>query len=541
MKKFKYSIYILPLVFLLAFSGCEDFDDLNADPTKSTNMDPNLQIPTIQMRQTENHQEWARYFSYPAGFMNQWTGNWATIEYGGHGKKYDNYMEQMWISYYPFMIKNVVDVIQRTKEDPELVNINSIGRILKVQCFHKITDVYGDVPYFDAGMGYYNGVFKVKYDTQEEIYNDLLKELKEASEALDPAKDKLTHDLYYNGDLTKWKKFANSLRLRLAMRLIKVDPARARQEAEAAIAAGVFESNNDACTIKHEDFLNPPEGVGKGNGVAIRLLNPEDPTQSGFRFSTELITVMEDSKDPRILLYGSAYFNDGDKTDITAEVKKQLLTYKAMSLPAQQWPWDEGNWKAAITITLPNGNEVSVEHNLQRLQPSKTITALDAAYVHLSYAEVKFLMAEAAIRGWNTGSGTAKEHYEEALRAAVTQWDQIYKAGNYKAVTSDQIIDDFIKANALKTGTELMQINTQLWILHILDPIETWSNWRRTGMPDLVFHNFLPSANNSGGQFPRRLEYPLEEQMKNRDNYYEALDRMGGEDDWTNRVWWDKK
>jgi hypothetical protein len=535
MKTFIYSTYIVLVGILVSFTGCMDFDDMNADPTKSTDMDPNLQIPTIQMRQTENHQEWHRYLSYPAGFMNQWTGNWGTIEYGGHGKKYDNYMEQMWVSYYPFMIKNVVDVIQRTKDNPDLVNINSVGRILKVQCFHKMTDVYGDIPYFDAGMGYYSGVFKVKYDRQEEIYHDMLKELKEAGEALDPAKDLITYDFYYNGDLSKWKKFANSLRLRLAMRLIKADPAKARQEAEAAIAAGVFQSNEDICYIKHEDFQNPSEGVGKGNGIALRLFGPEDPTQSGFRLSTELIKEMEDSKDPRIPYYGRAYLNDGDRTDITDLVKEQLLLYQTMTLPAQRWPWDDGMWKPAITVML-NGKEVSVEHNLQRLQPSKLITAFDAPYIHMSYAEVKFLLAEAAVRGWNTGGGSASQHYEEALRAAVYQWSLF-------GVTSipQEPVEEFVRFNALKPGSELMQINTQLWILHFLDPIETWSNWRRTRMPDLIFHNYLPTVNESNGTFPRRLEYPTEEQMKNKDNYEEALSRMGGKDDWTNRVWWDKE
>lgn len=534
MKRFKYLKYILLSVLIFSLPACTDFDDLNSDPTKSTNMDPNLQIPTIQMRQTENHQEWHRYLSYPAGFMNQWTNNWSTIEYGGHAKKYDNFLEQMWVSYYPYMIKNVVDVIQRTNDKPESVNVNSIGRILKVQCFLKLTDFYGDIPYFDAGMGYYNGVFKVKYDKQEDIYNDFFKELKEASEALDSSKDLITDDLYYGGDISKWKKFANSLRLRIAMRLIKVDPAKARQEAEAAIAAGVFQSNNDICYIKHENYQNPSEGVGKGNGVAIRLFGPEDPTQSSFRLSTELIEEMENSKDPRILYYGGAYLDDADRTDITALVKEQLLLYKAMSLPAQRFSWDEGMWKPAITINL-NGRDVSVEHNLQRLQPSKYITAFDAPYIHFSYAEVKFLMAEAAVRGWNVGGGSAQDHYADALRAAVNQWS-LFGVTNI----SQTATEEFVSFNRLKSGTELMQINTQLWILHFLDPMETWSNWRRTGMPDIIFHNYLPSVNESNGQTPRRLQYPTEEQMKNKENYDEALARMGGTDDWLTRMWWDK-
>lgn len=525
--------YLLLLVLILSLVGCTDFDDLNADPTKSTNMDPNLQIPTIQMRQTENHQEWARYLAYPAGFMNQWTASWGTIEYGGKGKKYDNYIEQMWISYYPYMIKNVVDIIQRTKEDPAFVNVHAVARILKVQCFLKMTDMYGDIPYFDAGMGYYNGVFKAKYDKQEEIYNDFFKELKEAAAALDVNGDLVTHDLYYHGDIDKWRKFANSLRLRIAMRLIKVDPARAKTEAELAIEAGVFESNSDLCYIQHENIQNPSEGVGKGNGITTRLLGPEDPSSSTFRVSKELVTEMVNTRDPRLPYYARCYYNDGPRTDITELVKEKLGSYEEMALPAQIFTWDV--WVSPVTITL-NGEEVPIDYSYQRLQPSKLLTNYGAPYIHMSYAEVEFLKAEAAVRGWSVGGGSAQTHFEAGLRAAVDQWSLF---GATPANQSE--VDEFVNHNQLIPGNELMQINTQLWVLHILDPMETWSNWRRTGMPDIQFYNNYPNENQSNGQTPRRLEYPKEEQLKNAENYQEALDRMGGKDDWLTRVWWDKE
>ncbi len=536
MKNIKYAKYYLLFIIISSLFGCTDFDELNSDPTKSTDMDPNLQIAAVQVRQTEDHQEWARYLAYPAGFMNQWTGAWGTIEYGGKGKKYDNYLEQMWISYYPFIIKNVVDAIQRTKDNPEEINVNSAARILRVQCFLKITDMYGDVPYFDAGMGYYTGIFKAKYDKQEDIYNDFFKELKEASEALDSNGDLLKYDLYYNGNIDKWRKFANSLRLRIAMRLIKVDPDRAKNEAEAAIAAGVFESNDDICYIQHENVLNPPDGGGKdgpGNGLATRLLGPEDMSYSDFRVSKELVTEMVNAKDPRLSYIGRCYYNDGQRTDITDQVKAQLGTYEEMALPAQRFRWDI--WTPPIDITV-NGEAVSLEYTLQQLQPSKLLTNFGAPYIHVSYAEVAFLQAEAAIRGWNVGGASAQSLFESGLRAAVSQWSLFGAA----AANPDEV-DTFVAKNALTAGNELMQINTQLWVLHILDPIETWSNWRRTGMPDIQFYNNFPNENQSNGKTPRRLEYPKEEQMKNPENYKEALDRMGGKDDWLTRVWWDKE
>jgi hypothetical protein len=524
--------HILCIFTLAAVCSCSNFDELNKNPHKSTDLDPNLQIATVQMRQSEDHQEWHRYIIYPGGFMNQWGGEWATVNYGGHAAKNTAYMEYMWNEYYPYTIRDIVDVVQRTNDDPNLLNVNSAARILKVECFLRLTDFYGDVPYFDAGMGYYNGVFKVRYDNQEDIYNDFFKELDEASAALNSSGDLLTHDLYYNGDIAKWKKFASSLHLRIAMRLIKINPEKARTEAEKAITAGVFTSNDDICYVKHEDYLNPGDGKGPGNGLATRLSSPDDPTQSLFRLSTELIAAMEDSKDPRILYYAGCYYTDANHTDITQQVKDQLLLYQNMAVPAQMFVYDD--WKPAINVNI-NGTAVSLEHALQRLQPSKLITAYDAPFIHISYAEVEFLLAEAAQRGW-AAQGTAQSHFEKGLEAAVRQWS-LFGVKNF----DETKITDFINYNQLSAGSELLQINTQLWILHFLNPMETWANWRRTGLPDIQFYNRYPNENQSGGKTPRRLEYPIDEQMKNKENYQDALNRMGGVDDWTNRVWWDKE
>jgi hypothetical protein len=523
--------YILILLIAPVFYTCAHFDDLNTDPNKSSDLDPNLQIATIQLRQSENHQEWHRYLIFPAGFMNQWTGDWGTVEYGGKGKKSAFYSEDMWLHYYyPYIIRDAVDVVERTKDNPEYVNANSVARILKVENFLKLTDTYGDVPYFNAGMGYYTGSFNVKYDRQEDIYTDFFKELSEASAALTDAGDLLTNDLYYRGNIGKWKKFANSLHLRIAMRLVKVNPAKAREEAEKAIAAGVFTSNDDICYVKHENYQNPNEGMGPGNGLATRLGSPEDPQQSTFRLSFDLIAAMEDSRDPRILYYGGCYYSDDLHTDVTQQVYDQLGSYKNMALIAQEFPWM--NWVVPINVVV-NGTTQELTYTLQQLQPSKLITAFDAPFIHLSYAEVEFLLAEAAQRGWNVGGGTAQVHYEKGLDAAVRQWSLF-------GVTSfnETAIADFKNFNQLTAGNELLQINTQLWILHFLNPIETWSNWRRTGMPDILFYNRYPQENQSNGQTPRRIEYPAEEQLKNTANYNEAVARMGG-DSWMNRIWWD--
>src|SRR5690606_15343662 len=106
-----------------------------------------------------------------------------------------------------------------------------------------------------------------KYDKQEDIYTDFFKELSESVAQLDASKDVNPQDLFYKGDVTKWKKFGNSLRLRLAMRLVKINPTKAKEEAVAAFNAGVFTSNEDVCKLDHENVQNDYEDI-RGNGTS---------------------------------------------------------------------------------------------------------------------------------------------------------------------------------------------------------------------------------------------------------------------------------
>lgn len=517
----------LLLLFAIVLSaGCVDFDRLNTDPTQSSDMDPNLQIPTVQALQTNQTDDWHRLFIYPGGFMNQWTNDWAIIEYGGRGKKNYPYFYDIWRMYNSGIISNVVDLVERTRDVQEYTNIHAIGRILKVQIFQRMTDLYGDVPYSEAGLGYYSGIFMPKYDRQEDIYNDFFTELKEAAAQLTSSQPLATADLYYNGDIGKWKKFANSLRLRLAMRLVKVDPERARAEAASAVSDGVFTSNADICYVQFEN-IQEDVGASAGNAVANIMLR----TNTNFRLATELVGEMEALNDPRITLYGGSYLDDRDKTDVTAAIYAHYGSYKLMTMGAQLFSYDEEVQTTAITINV-NGQETEVEKLYQFLQPSKLITYSGSPYIHISYAEIEFLLAEAVVRGYIQGN--ANGHYQNGLAAAVRQWTL------FGADIPDGMVSAF-SANSLEAGNELNQINTQLWILHFLDPVEAWSNWRRSGLPDIKFYNYRPALNETGGKTPRRLQYPLEEQNDNNANWRQAVERLGGTDDWSARVWWDKE
>jgi hypothetical protein len=179
------------------------------------------------------------------------------------------------------------------------------------------------------------------------------------------------------------------------------------------------------------------------------------------------------------------------------------------------------------------GANVVVDGKYQFLQPSKWITAYDAPYINMSYAEVELLLAEAAHRGWSV-DGTAEAHFRKALRASVEQMS-LYGI----PAASESAIESFINANPLRAGSELEQINMQLWVGHTFNPFEAFANWRRTNIPAITFLNYDPTRNQSNGQTPRRILYPQEEQIKNEDNYREAIARVPGYD-WTIGVWWDK-
>ncbi|SFG51934.1 Starch-binding associating with outer membrane [Prevotella sp. KH2C16] len=524
----------MAFVCLLPMLSCNDFGDINQDPTKSTDMDPNLILPDLQMMLTNDYQEWHRYMMYPGGWTHQWCGDWGTTEYGCLGIKNDSYMGEMWYQRYGRMAKGLVDIVERSKDNPNLKNINAIGRIMRTYVYAQLTDMYGDIPYSEAGYGYYSGILKPKYDAQQDIYTDFFNQLDIANQELDVNGDLITYDQYFNGDITKWKRYCNSLHLRLALRLIKVMPDLAKAEATKAIANGVMQSNDDICAIHYENFANPSEGPGRGNALSNRFM--ADP--HNFRIARDLIAYMEKTQDPRITIYGGCYLEDADATDITQKIYEKVGNWTEMSRPTDRFDWenyddDPNSPTQDVTIEV-NGANVVVPARLTYLQPSKWLTAYDAPYINMSYAETEFLLAECAQR-WNLGTGSAAEHFTKGLQAAVQQMT-LYGA----PAVSDTDLDKFIKANPYKETTGIEQINMQIWVEHLLNPFESFANWRRTGIPKIKFLNRDAARNQSNGQFPRRLLYPSDEQVKNPENYNAAIEKIQPYD-WTTPVWWDKQ
>ena len=151
-------------------------------------------------------------------------------------------------------------------------------------------------------------------------------------------------------------------------------------------------------------------------------------------------------------------------------------------------------------------------------------------FLHVSYSETQLLLAEAAVRGWVSGS--AADYYKNGVEAGIKQM-VIYGA----TPATQANIDAYVNANPLTAGSELEQIGTQIWVTYLFNSIEAYSNWRRTGYPHLV--PITNSDSGTGGVVPTRLYYPNDEMQKNEKNYLDALSRMGGKNDWLGKVWWD--
>src|SRR5690606_2723410 len=282
-----------------------------------------LQLTNVQLRfsgDLEVNEKIGLVWTMP--MVQQIGGIW--LNRNGQFYIYDrNYLSSLWSNTFGNDVVNIIDAVERTKDDPLKSNLNAICRIMKVYEFARLTDLYGDMPYSQAGKAYTQGIIQPEFDKQEDIYNDFFKELTEAVAQLDPTKDAVRGDLFYNGNTDAWKKFANSLRLRYAMRLVKVDPEKARTEAQAAFNAGVFTSNGDLCKLDHQDVQNTYTDI-RGNAVSAAFTQAEVIP----RVQDTFIEQLRSTNDPRlsriIRYYIDIVNRPFDRLDITNQVVAQI-------------------------------------------------------------------------------------------------------------------------------------------------------------------------------------------------------------------------
>jgi hypothetical protein len=512
-------------------TGCTDkFDEYNKNPNGATNQDiigdivpSSLQIAqrniyvyqpawVTQLQQNLIADVYSGYMMPPTPFR----GNNNNMTYD----LVDGWNSWNFIPAYDNVMNPLSTVEELTAEDPLKQDLYAMAKIIKVEAMHRVSDVYGPIIYTQYKVVQPDG--SVLYDSQEEAYNAFFADLTTAIDILQPlvaantvpSGQFKTADLVYGGtSYARWLKFANTLRLRLAIRISDVNPTKAKLEGEAALAnaGGLIESNADNFLIDFGD-TNHPLNVFNNDWADIRMGAPMESILGGYS-DPRLPKYFQPATDPAV-----AGQYKGIRTGINIDAKSRYENY------------------------------------------SKLATFANKAQM-MTAAEAYFLKAEAAIRNW-TGAGTAQQNYEKGIELSFAQHgvssgyaayiaDASSKPKAYldpKAITAGQ--NDVLAGNAnLSTITvkwddaasfevKLERIVTQKWIAMYPDGQEAWSEFRRTGYPKL----FPVVVNNSGGKitgFIKRINFIVDEYSTNKEGVMQALDFLGGPDTGGTNLWWD--
>jgi hypothetical protein len=508
------------IVGLAAVSCKKNFVSINTDPDLITAgqinfnyLFTNAELQTSGNTDGNGYEDWRNNLIY-SGCMIQHLS--STLSYWD-GDKYlysPTYNSAYWDRNYPNSIANITEVISHAGKDSALSNLYQIARIFRVFMFQRMTDLYGDCPYSQAGQGYIAGITSPRYDKQQDIYSDLLHELQDAAGRLDSTKPNTVGnaDLLYGGDAGAWKRFAFSEMVRVAMRLSKVDPGSAAQWVATAVGGGVMTGNADNAVLQHQNLTGTP--VVNGSGL---ILIGNDP--NGYRLHETFIKFLKSTGDPRLPYLATVCANPALPTD-----KGDTGFSRQRGQPGGYDPPNSGS-----AYDLVNAPGWPGDQNNYSVVNRYTFARLDAPSFFLTYAETRLLMAEAAQRGWIAGA--AAQYYSEGVTAAMQQLSLQAGAG-----PSNVLIAGWLSAHPYD-GT-YGQINTQYWVAGFMDENECFANWRRSGYPLLT--PVVYPGNVTGGTIPRRFTYPQDEASTNTANYNAAVSRLTGGDKMTSRVWWDK-
>jgi hypothetical protein len=519
-------ILITATVVTILGAGCKkNFVAINTDPEHVTSAVMNYaytftsaELITSGNSDGNCYEDWRNnliYASCMIQHLSSTTGYW-----GGDKYTYNpSYNSAYWDQNYPNTVTNIVETVHHTQNDPTQVNLYNMARIFKAFMFQRMTDMYGDCPYTQAGLGYISGITAPVYDKQQDIYDSLFLELQDAAQNLSTtaANTVGAGDLIYGGDPVEWKKFAYSEMLRLAMRLTKVDPTTAQKWVQVAVQGGVFTSNTDDALIRHQ---GQHDQTANGTGSVLIYQDPD-----ASRLSETFVNYLKSTSDPRLIYMGTVCAAPG----------------VALGSPG----FDLGDTTWSKQLGQPNGYDlggaaldISKAPNYPGSQDGYsvvnryTFARLDAPTFFLTDAETQFLLAEAAERGWVT-TGTAASYYVAGVTAAM---NQLTETGASPGVSAGQI-SAYLTANPYNAAAGLQQINTQYWVATFMDEYEAWANWRRSGFPVLTPVNYPNNA--TGGTIPRRFTYPQGEPATNATNYNAAVADLKDGDKMTSAVWWD--
>ncbi|MEZ5018942.1 MAG: SusD/RagB family nutrient-binding outer membrane lipoprotein [Bacteroidales bacterium] len=506
-------------VLMLFSSGCtKDFEEINTNPNSPgiEQSSPSMLLTNAIESMTDRVHE--IFFGHEMGSC--WVQHMAKVQYPDE----DRYIPRMgvinntWNSFYAasgYDVKNLIDIAEATENE----SYKAIGLILKCYLTSVLTDEFGDIPYTEAWQGSAeNPILSPAYDTQESIYASLIAELKTANELLTEDGPEVEGDILFNNDLMQWKKFANSLQLRLLMRRSdRVSPA-----SDMTAIFGdpdtypVFESNDDNAALKY-----------LGSNPNNNPINENRKTRDDHRVSNTIIDYLytdAPSPDYRVSVYAELAASSGDY----------------VGLPNGMLAADALNY-------LGNGLK-------ETSKIGSYFSAANAPGMLMSYAELLFIKAEAAKRNFIPGGDEAAEiAFHEGIRAS---WEQFNASGAFTEVLTDVWLGTFLNWGMdenydifeyawedfviyggtydYNPATGLEQIYTQKWIAMFDQGIQAAFEWRRTNVPLLT-----PAvAGMNSGKIPVRAFYPSDEYGRNPTNVAAAVTRQGT-DDMNTRVWWD--
>lgn len=549
----------------VAMTSCSDdtLSNINTDKTKVSNLDPNAQLTTALLQTYGDFSLMDTYRNYITGFTQHFAGGWNVTNYAGSNFAEDDISRRIWDRYYEISIKNLVDAIHKSEDKP---NLNAALRIHRVYLTAVLADIYGDVPASEAGLGYIAGISTPKYDTVEELYNWFFEELTACEALLGTGTDNISGDVTsMGGDVAQWKKYANALRMRYAMRISDINPQKAQDEFEKAVAAGAISSAADDVYIKYADspytYYDGANDYDFRTNALSEILYGQDATSPTFVSST-LFYQMQRTADPRLYRICRHYYNikrsqvkpdKEENIDLTDEVLayfERTQTGEEPCNPGAAWYSDWMNVPATSELpTLQKKADMDAntyDNSDFRARAMRPHLNIDFEMPNtpgdlMSYAEVEFLLAEAKTKGWNV-SGDAESHYEAGVRASMQLLNNHYLTSNK---ISDDEINAFIAHNPLGENPK-ETINTQAWILHMMNPSEAWANMRRSDYPAILDRTRLGIFTNgftytdADMTMPNRLRYPELEAQYNSANYKAAIERMGGTDNWHSKLYWDK-
>lgn len=463
------------LILLLLLSGlsisCTDgYEEINTNKNQPTASQPKQLLPNVIFNLANSNVNNSFNFG---DILAQYGGNYEYNELDVYNWGADN---RFWGMY-----KWLNDIYDIKKQAIALndKNYEAISLVLETYTMSVITDSYGSAPYLEASKGE-EGILKPKYDSQEAIYTQLLLNLDQANTIID-TKTKVEGDLLFSGDMLKWKKFANSLHLRLLMRISnKINVSTKLNEIISKPSQyPLFASNTDNATYfysgSYPNISPMSDGINRLYGYNIVI-----PT-------TNLVNTLIANNDPRL----------DEWIDPIVGTTNQLGLQPGLTL-----------------------DQIGEPKKYSRRAEDYFYTKTKITAIFMTYSELNFLLAEASQRNLIT-TGSAKAYYNTAVEASFKQWNVLMPT-------------DYLTTTApYNATTEVLYI--QKWLALYHTGVESWFDWKRTGKPSFIKAG--PGAKNNG-KVPRRIMYPSLEQSVNAENNSEALQKMGG-DDINAKVWWD--